>query len=664
MRVERDVVESGADPVGMPGVEARARGGFLALAAGDALGWPQEVPRRVRAPRSLPEPQVEFTSWTRRGGTRFRPYDEEIGSGEYSDDTQLALAVARSRARHGEAWWEALTRTELPLWMLYERGGGGATRRAARAWAAGRPPWESGGAGEIARYFRAGGNGAAMRVLPHAVFRAEAAADRVARDAVHDGSATHGHPRALVGAAAYACAAWYLVRQRDTLRYGELLEALLDGVSSWARFPDPEAERASWTDAVLESVPDYEDSWGRVVVETRKLLEAARAGVRQGPLADDRTVMDTLGCFGPEKGSGTISAAAAVYLASRYAANPRGGILRAAFTRPADTDTLAAMAGGLLGCLAGLDRLPGPWRSVQDADYLCRLASRLALGAEREPAVPVAPALGADAVFRTLAENGGDELALGGTLRARATPWRGARPVSRSLRMESWRLVTSDGQTMYIHRLEKNERPSGSRRTETSTGDTPLRRSGAGRLPLAAADRAPRSDSSRRGERGALPEASAPFVAVRGFAARLAPELRERGAGLAANAGAIEDATDRLPANGDRLARLPTEERRTVVLYARHLLDTGRLPSLAIELVPVSVARDASRIVVKGDRLPSTSVGLLVERRRGGRRSFAVERDRTNSMARLDLELPASLEFETESDAVSWLTSLCSRMLG
>ena len=101
-----------------------------------------------------------------------------------------------------------------------------------------------------------------------------------------------------------------------------------------------------------------------------------------------------------------------------------------------------------------------------------------------------------------------------------------------------------------------------------------------------------------------------------------------------------------------------------MVLYARHLLDTGRLPPLAIELVPVSVARDASRIVVKGDRLPSTSVGLLVERRRGGRRSFAVERDRTNSMARLDLELPASLEFETESDAVSWLTSLCARMLG
>lgn len=655
MKIERGA-ESGAASVGTPGVEARARGGFLALAAGDALGWPQEVPWRVRAPRTLPEPRVEFTAWTRRGGTRFRPYDEEVGSGEYSDDTQLALAIARSRARHGEAWWEALTRTELPFWLLYERGGGGATRRAARAWAAGRTPWESGRAGETAGYFRAGGNGAAMRVLPHAVFHAEAPADRVARDAVRDGTATHGHPRALVGAAAYACAAWYLVRKRDTLGYGELLEALLDGVSFWARFPDSEAERASWTDAAVEAIPDYEESWRRVVAETRQLLEAARAGVRRGPLADDRAVLETLGCFGREKGSGTISAAAAVYLASRYALSPPAGVLCAAFARPADTDTLAAMAGGLLGCLAGADRLPGAWRSVQDADYLRRLASRLAFGAGREAAVPVAPALRAEAVFRVLAENGGEEVALGGTLRARATPWRGAKPASPSLRMKSWRLVTSEGQTMYIHRLEAAEGAAGARRPGSEKG-------GGGRLPLSPAVRAPRPASSRRAEPGAVAETAAPFVVIRGLATRLAGQLRERGADPAATAHALEDPAERLPGNGDRLAGLPAEDRETVVRYTRHLLDHGRLPPLAIETIPVSEARDISRIVVKGDGLPPTSVGLLRERRVAGRRSFAVERDRTNSMARLDLELPASLEFETAEDAVSLLTALCSRML-
>lgn len=448
------------------------------------------------------------------------------------------------------------------------------------------------------------------------------------------------------------------MRKRDTLGYGELLEALLDGVSSWARFPDSKVERASWTDAALEAIPDYEESWGRVVAETRKLLEAARAGVRQGPLTDDRALLEILGCFGPEKGSGTISAAAAVYLASRYAARPPAGVLSAAFARPADTDTLAAMAGGLLGCLGGADRLPGAWRSVQDADYLRRLASRLALGPEREAAAaPVAPAPRAEAVFRALAENGGEEVALGGTLRARATPWRGAKPASPSLRMESWRLVTSEGQTMYIHRLEKAaERAAGARRPGPEKG-------GGRRLPLSPPARAPRPASSRRPEPGALAETAAPFVVIRGLATRLAGDLRARGADPAATADALEDPAGRRPGNGDRLAGLPTEDRETVVRYARKLLETGRLPPLAIELKPVSVARDLSRIVVKGDGLPPTSVGLLRERPLAGRRSFAIERDRTNSMARLHLELPASLEFETAEDAVSLLTALCSRML-
>lgn len=110
---------------------AKAEGAFLALAAGDALGWPQEMPRNTRG--KCAKAHVDFEEWTRRGGGRFYPYEEVIHSGEYSDDTQLTLAVARSRIHHGPAWWKAFTRIELPLWILYERGGGGATKRAANA---------------------------------------------------------------------------------------------------------------------------------------------------------------------------------------------------------------------------------------------------------------------------------------------------------------------------------------------------------------------------------------------------------------------------------------------------------------------------------------------------------------------------------------------------
>ena len=108
---------------------AKAEGAFLALAAGDALGWPQEMPRRVRRDAGGATPSLEFRTWTRRNGGRFHPYDETIGAGEYSDDTQLTLAVARSRTHHGSNWWKAFMQVELPRWTIYERGGGGATKR-------------------------------------------------------------------------------------------------------------------------------------------------------------------------------------------------------------------------------------------------------------------------------------------------------------------------------------------------------------------------------------------------------------------------------------------------------------------------------------------------------------------------------------------------------
>ena len=217
---------------------AKAEGAFIALAAGDALGWPQEMPRRVRGGTGGGTPSLEFQTWTRRSGSRFRLFDEPIGAGEYGDGTQLALAVARCRANHGEDWWKAWVRMELPRWTLYERGGGGATKRAAGAWRAGAPPWLADTADDLRRYFGAGGNGVAVRVLPHALFLAgndDPAA--LVQDVVRDGVATHGHPRALVGATASAFAAWSLVRRRATLRFGELLDLLLDERRAWGAFP-------------------------------------------------------------------------------------------------------------------------------------------------------------------------------------------------------------------------------------------------------------------------------------------------------------------------------------------------------------------------------------------------------------------------------------------
>ena len=452
---------------------AKAEGAFLALAAGDALGWPQEVRRSVRSSAGGASPRIEFQSWARRSGGRYRPYEETIGAGEYSDDTQLTLAVARSRTNHGTDWWKAFMRVELPRWTIYERGGGGATKRAAQAWLAGGPPWQSGKADAVRRYFDAGGNGVAMRVLPHALFLAgqdDPAA--LVHDVVRDGAATHGHPRALVGATVCAYAAWSLARRNRTLGFGELLDLLIDEHGGWGAFPDMERGGEAWSAAAARVLDDsYERLWQRTVDEMRQLLEQARNGIRPGALADDRAVLDDLGCFGRFKGAGTVTAAGAAYLVARHAAQPIQGVLRAAFERGADTDTLAAVTGGLLGCLAGDEWLPAPWRDVQDAAYMRRLAGRVARGpsgAEQQPVeTPVAP----QSILTDLAGNGDHEVLLGESTRVQATALPELKPLSKSITVRAWRLRTPEGQTLYVTRVEENRRlrRAGRPKTEPSS---------------------------------------------------------------------------------------------------------------------------------------------------------------------------------------------------
>ena len=436
---------------------AKAEGAFLALAAGDALGWPQEMPRNVRGCPASSETHVEFKEWTRRSGGRFHPYDERIHSGDYSDDTQLTLAVARSRTSHGSAWWKAFTRIELPLWTLYERGGGGATKRAAGAWAEASPPWRSKKRERIRQYFDAGGNGVAMRVLPHALFHAgQDSPASLMHDVVLDGSATHGHPRALVGATAYAYAAWSLARKSGTLRFGELLETLLDGTPEWSRFPESARTEKSWLE-VADDVTDarFREIWNHTTHEMRDLLETARKGLQAGALAIDRAVLGDLGCFGRAKGAGTSSAAGAAYLTARHAAQPVQGVLRAAFELGADTDTLAAMTGGLLGCLGGVEWLPQPWLRVQDAEYLRDMASRTARGPEGAAEAPVEPVPHPKSILASLEPNKGGEVELGATTRVVVSALPDPKPIGRSLAVHAWRFRTADGQTMYVTKARR-----------------------------------------------------------------------------------------------------------------------------------------------------------------------------------------------------------------
>lgn len=68
-------------------------------------------------------------------------------------------------------------------------------------------------------FFNAGGNGVAMRVLPHAIMGYKLDFGYTAHNILLDGIATHGHPLALVGALAYGYALWYALRQRSVANH-------------------------------------------------------------------------------------------------------------------------------------------------------------------------------------------------------------------------------------------------------------------------------------------------------------------------------------------------------------------------------------------------------------------------------------------------------------
>lgn len=316
---------------------------------------------------------MEFLEWT-RSGSRSQPFREPIGAGDYSDDTQLLLSTARSLLL-GRGWWEHFTSVELPFWLIYERGGGGATRRAAQSWLVGKAPWESNKNRD--KYFEAGGNGVAMRILPH-LLAADGWNDtrNVSEQIVANGVCTHGHPRALVGALLHGMVLWLSLRQDEMLEFGALTRAVYRDFSKWARLDEPPSLwRTSFSDSEFR---DYKRIWEKTVDEAMALIEIAEEGLRLGPLSAGPETLHKMGALNSKtNGSGTVTAAAALFVASRYAATPLQGVQVAATTKGADTDTLASMCGSILGAIHGAEWLGHFATAVQDARYIRVVAGRL-----------------------------------------------------------------------------------------------------------------------------------------------------------------------------------------------------------------------------------------------------------------------------------------------
>lgn len=428
-------------------IHYRALGAMLGAAYGDALGWPNE---RSRNKAKAPEAGAfhKLRAWQRDQSTRFASLRYDIEKGSYSDDTQMILCLSRALLK-SDQWYKHYTTKELPFWQVYQRGGGGATKSAVKAWASGIAPWLS---EEKERFFNAGGNGVAMRVLPHAIMGYKLDFGHTAHNILLDGIATHGHPQALVGALAYGYALWYALRQGSVANHSlhsapsgnEATHGINDGVAIDGNGVGPYASaelfyEANFAKVVLEAIDEwsacaldydlpesfielaqdssstganysYRATWDGAVATMQKYLvtaasscehiTAALAKVKSATGANvaspafyeqveklNDNCLKALNCFDKNvSGAGTVAAAVAIYQASAYLHDPVRGIVRLAFAKGSDTDTNASMAAALLGSVYGEGFIDGETLAeVQDKDCIREYAQALVNSAYAQP---------------------------------------------------------------------------------------------------------------------------------------------------------------------------------------------------------------------------------------------------------------------------------------
>jgi ADP-ribosylglycohydrolase len=310
----------------------RYRGCLLGVAIGDALGRPAEGMRAEAVAERFGRLR-DFRPW--RGWT-----SGPVGT--VTDDTQLTKLVAESLVDRLRVDPEDLAR-RLVAWLPQGRGMGVATRRAVEQLAAG-VSWAVSGEDSD-------GNGAAMRVAPVGLAYSTDL-DLLRRSAVLSSLPTHTGRTGLVGTVAQAHAVARLVHQRT----GRLdPEEFLDGaVRVVSDLHDP---------GVVERAP-----LGRRV--TISGLFDRLAGLRGCEPAEAFADLYN-GALITE----SLPAAWWCFLASPE--EPER-VIETAVAGGRDADTVAALAGALVGAYNGESALPSRWLDdLEYAEELRALADRL-----------------------------------------------------------------------------------------------------------------------------------------------------------------------------------------------------------------------------------------------------------------------------------------------
>lgn len=284
-----------------PARQQRAAGALIGSVVGDALGAPFEFGPPGAFSRRFPEPARGVATEMCGGG----PWEP----GEWTDDTQMALLVAESLLARG-GLDEADMFNRFRQWA--SAGPKDVGFQTAAVLRSGRP-WDVAAAEHAASGARAAGNGSLMRTTPASIWFAAAGRAATMAAARRISALTHGDPAAGEG-----CAIFH-----------ELVRVALDG-------GDPLSAVGPTLDVVAA---EHQAKWATVL--------------DPGWTPDQAT--EPNGAVWPTLGS-------AVW--ALRASSSFEEAMRRVLDLGGDTDTVAAVTGGLAGAVFGVTGIPMRWASA------------------------------------------------------------------------------------------------------------------------------------------------------------------------------------------------------------------------------------------------------------------------------------------------------------
>jgi len=298
--------------------------GIMGLCVADALGVPVEFVSRSQL-------RADPVTGMRAYGTYHQP------AGTWSDDTSMTLCLLDSLAEAGRPDYEDIMQKfrrwhdqgdYTPYGEVFDVGS--ATRRAINRCQTGTPALQCGGRAEGDN-----GNGSLMRILPLLYWlqaRGSGEFDAEAFDIIHNVSAlTHAHPRSQMACGIYLCIAAAITTGAG------LSEAIHSGIKKARQYYDQRTEFA----AQRQHYARLEDSRFAVLPEDK--------------IKSSGYVVDTL---------------EAALWCLLNTDNYRDCVLKAV-NLGEDTDTVAAVAGGLAGLYYGYEAIPAEWlTTIARRDYI------------------------------------------------------------------------------------------------------------------------------------------------------------------------------------------------------------------------------------------------------------------------------------------------------